>query len=48
MKKETITTALLCLAIGLMAIGVHINNLPFIFIGGFICGVYNTFINEKD
>lgn len=48
MKKELITSALLALAVGFVAMGVHTNNLLIILLGGFICGVYNAVINKKD
>lgn len=42
-----ITSALLALAVGFVAIGVHTNNCLLILLGGFICGVYNSLINKK-
>ena len=46
MKKEMITSALLALAVGLVAMGVHTNDYLLIFLGGFTCGVYNSFIKK--
>ncbi len=43
-----ISTALLSLAVVLVAIGIHTNNILIVFLGGFTCGFYNSFINKKD
>ena len=48
MKKEMITAAMLSLAVGLIAIGVHTNNLLIVLLGGFTCGVYNGFIKKVE
>ena len=44
--KEYLTTILLCAAIILIGIGIHINNFIFIAIGGFLVGIYNAMMYE--
>ena len=47
MVKELITTTLLCVAIVLIALGIHASNLILCGIGGFCVGTYNSIINKK-
>lgn len=47
MKKEIITTILLCTAIVLIATGIHAGNLILCGIGGFGAGLYNSIINKE-
>ena len=41
------TTILLCVAIVLIAIGIHINNIILVSIGGGLAGVYDSMIQTK-
>jgi len=41
------TTILLSVSIWLIAIGVHINNLILVGIGGFLVGIYNAMIQTR-
>ena len=47
MKKEIVTTSLFCVAIVLISVGIHIDNLILCCVGGFIAGLYNSIINKK-
>ena len=46
--KMYLTTILLCAAIILIVLGIHTNNFILVGIGGFIVGVYNAMIYQKD
>lgn len=47
--KMYLATILLCIAIVLIALGVQINNLILLCIGGFLTGIYNAMVyNKKD
>ena len=46
--KLYLTSVLLCFAIILTALGIHTNNFILVGIGGFIAGVYNAMIYQKD
>jgi len=41
------TTMLLSVAILLIAIGIHIDNLILVGIGGFLVGIYNSMIQKR-
>ena len=45
--KMYLTSILLSVSIGFIAIGVHINNLILVGIGGGLAGVYNAMIYYK-
>jgi hypothetical protein len=45
--KMYLTTILLGLAIALITLGIHTNNLILICIGGFLTGVYNAMVYYK-
>ena len=45
--KMYLTTVLLGIGIALIALGIHINNLTFVGIGGFLTGVYNAIMYYK-
>ena len=44
--KMYLTTILLCAAIILTTLGIHINNFILVGIGGFIAGVYNAMMHK--
>jgi uncharacterized protein involved in cysteine biosynthesis len=44
--KMYLTTILLCIAIILIAAGIHTNNLIFTAIGGFLAGIYNEMMHK--
>ncbi len=44
--KEYLTTILLCVAIVLVAFGIHTSDLILAGIGGFLVGVYNVIIHK--
>lgn len=46
--KMYLTTILLCVAIILITLGIHTNNLILIGIGGFLAGVYNAMMHKRD
>ena len=46
--KMYLTTILLCVSVWLIAFGIHTNNFIFVGIGGFLAGVYNAMIYQKD
>lgn len=45
--KMYLTSFLLCIAIVLIALGIHINNSILAVIGGFFAGIYNAIIYYK-
>lgn len=45
--KMYLTTILLCVAVWLIAFGIHTNNFILVGIGGFLAGVYNAMIYYK-
>ena len=45
--KICLTTILLSIAITLISIGIHTNNLIFVGVGGGLAGVYNSMIQTK-
>lgn len=45
--KMYLTAFLLCIAIQLIALGIHTNNSILVVIGAFIAGVYNAIIYYK-
>ena len=46
--KWYLTTILLCVTIILITFGIHTNNFILVGIGGFLTGVYNSMIHQKD
>ena len=46
--KIYLTTLLLCVAVLLIAFGIHTNNFILVGIGGSLAGAYNAMIYQKD
>lgn len=46
--KRYLTTALLCVAIVLIALGIHTNSLILVGIGGALSGLYNAMMYKQD
>ena len=46
--KKHLTTILLCVAILLIAFGIHISNIIVACIGGALAGAYNAMITKRD
>ena len=46
--KKYLTCSLLCLAITLISIGIHTNNIIVTCIGGAFVGVYNAMMYKQD
>ncbi len=46
--KTYLTTLLLCVAIVLISLGTHTNNIIFLCIGGGLAGIYNSIIYKED